>query len=380
MALADRLEIIVYGPRRNMDTLGSKISRRERVLGCFLGGAVGDALGAPLEFRNTKDIFELFGPKGLRDFIPWHAEPGAITDDTQLLLFTAEALLRTRVMAHGYKTYYPPTIIRNAYRRWLMTQRHIGPAPDHLETARGWLLDVPELWAERSPDKVSLVSLKKKVLGTPEEAINDGKGFGAIARVAPAGMFMQDDAFRLGAEVAAITHGGYTANCSAGYFAVIIFHLMHGTTIREGIEGAIRRSAPILGQGETMRTVQYAVRRADEVRFAGIDPSWRDVEEFGEGKLAHEALAISVFCAMSHPEPSRESFEKAVALAVNHNGNSDTLGALTGQLLGAMHGPDIIPPRWLEQLELRDVITQMAEDVALEHVEGPEWKKRYPPL
>jgi ADP-ribosylglycohydrolase len=380
MALADRLEVIVYGPRRNMDTPGSNIDRRDRVLGCFLGGAVGDALGAPLEFRNTKDIFAEFGPTGLRDFIPWHGTLGGITDDTQLMLFTAEALLRTRVMGHGYRSYYPPTILRNAYRRWLMTQRQEGPPPDHLDTARGWLLDVPGLWVQRSPDRVSIQSLKKNKLGTPEEAINDGKGFGAIARVAPAGMFKQDDPFRLGAEVAAITHGHPTATCSAGYFAVIIYHLMHGTTIRAGVEAAVRRSAPILGQTETMETALYAVQRADEVRFAGIDPTWYDVEHFGNGTMAHEAMAIAIYCAMSHPEPTQESFEKAVALAANHNGNSDTTAALTGQLLGTMHGMSVIPPRWLERLELRDVITEMAEDMAKEHVVGPEWKQRYPPL
>jgi ADP-ribosylglycohydrolase len=91
-------------------------------------------------------------------------------------------------------------------------------------------------------------------------------------------------------------------------------------------------------------------------------------------------MAIAIYCAMSHPEPTQESFEKAVALAVNHNGNSDTTGALTGQLLGTMHGVHVIPPRWLERLELRDVITEMAEDMAQEHVPGPEWKRRYPPL
>jgi ADP-ribosylglycohydrolase len=56
------------------------------------------------------------------------------------------------------------------------------------------------------------------------------------------------------------------------------------------------------------------------------------------------------------------------------------VGALTGQLLGLIHGHEIIPPRWLEQLELREVITRMAEDVAIEHQDGTEWKALHPPV
>ncbi len=380
MGLHDHVPHMVYGPRRSLETRASETDRRDRVLGCLLGGAVADALGAPLEFRNSKDIVALFGPRGLRDFVPLHGTLGAITDDTQLMLFTAEALLRVRVMSHGYRTYYPPTILRNAMRRWLMTQRHSGPLPDHLDSARGWLLDIPALWVERQPDKVTMIALKRPGLGTPEEAITDSAGAGAMVRCAPAGMFPQDDPFRLASEITGITHGNPHALVAGGYMAVIISQLMYGTTIQVAVEAAISRGLYIAGQREPTLTIRDAIERANQVRFAGIDPGWFELEQVGDGKLAHDALAVALYCALCHPEPTQDSFEKAVTLAVNHSGNSVVIGALTGQILGTMHGLSVIPPRWLEQLELRDVLVAMAEDLATEHVPGPEWKRRYPPL
>lgn len=380
MGLHDHVPHMVYGPRRSMETAATKTDRRDRVRGCLLGGAVADALGAPLEFRNSRDIVARYGPLGLRDVVPLHGTLGAITDDTQLMLFAAEALLRARVMSHGYRPHYPPTILRNAFRRWLMTQRHIGPPPEHLDRARGWLLDIPDLWAERQPDKITLLALKRRGLGTPEDAITESAGSGAMARCAPAGMFHQDDPFRLGCEIVAITHGHPHAIVAGGYMAVIIGQLMHGTTIRVAVEAAISRGKFVPGQNEPMLTVRSAMVRADQVRFAGIDPAWLELEQLGDGTRAQDALAMAVYCAMCHPEPTTDSFEKAVGLAVNHSGNSVTVGVLTGQILGTMHGMAVIPPRWLASLELRDVIMAMAEDLAAEHSPGPEWKLRYPPL
>ncbi|MDX5327225.1 MAG: ADP-ribosylglycohydrolase family protein [Marinobacter sp.] len=58
-----------------------------------------------------------------------------------------------------------------------------------------------------------------------------------------------------------------------------------------------------------------------------------------------------------------KTFEQGVVLAVNHDGDSDSTGAITGNVLGAMHGTDVIPQRWLEPLELRGVIEAVASDL-----------------
>lgn len=371
---------MVYGPRKSMETPATQTDRRDRVMGCLLGGAVGDALGAPVEYRNSKDIFADYGPSGIRDFVPLHGTLGAITDDTQVMLFASESLLRARVLSHGYRSFFPPTLMRNALRRWFMTQRMNGPLPDHLDEARGWLLDVPGLWVQRHPDKVTVIALRKKGLGTPEEAITDSSGSGGMARCAPGGMFYQDDSFRLGQELMSITHGHPHAIVSGGYMSFIIGQLMHGTTIQAAVRATISRGMHALGQNRVRETVLHAVECAGQVRFAGINPTWYDVEQLTNAKHAYDALGLALYCALCHPEPTQESFERAVALAVNHSGCSSTVGALTGQILGTMHGMSVIPPRWLAQLELRDVIVELGEDLATQHQPGPEWRKRYPPM
>ena len=73
-------------------------SLTSRCRGCLLGGAVGDALGAPVEFMRHSQIVARFGPGGVRDFAPAYGRTGAITDDTQMSLFTAEGLLRASSM------------------------------------------------------------------------------------------------------------------------------------------------------------------------------------------------------------------------------------------------------------------------------------------
>ncbi len=72
------------------------ITIRDRVLGCIIGGAVGDALGAAVEFQSRREITDQFGPAGITEYAPAYGRVGAITDDTQMTLFTIEGLIRAK--------------------------------------------------------------------------------------------------------------------------------------------------------------------------------------------------------------------------------------------------------------------------------------------
>ncbi len=93
------------------------IGMRDRFKGCLLGGAVGDALGAPVEFMTLKNIRAQFGPQGIRDFAPVYGRLGAITDDTQMTLFTAEGMIRsyTRACERGISS--GESVTAHAYKR-----------------------------------------------------------------------------------------------------------------------------------------------------------------------------------------------------------------------------------------------------------------------
>jgi len=75
---------------------------------------------------------------------------------------------------------------------------------------------------------------------------------------------------------------------------------------------------------------------------------------------------------------AERDFARGVRLAVNHSGDSDSTGSIAGQLLGIQLGVEAIPVQWLEALELREVIEQVAEDLVT-GVEGmaDAWE-RYP--
>ncbi len=89
--------------------------------GCLLGGAVGDALGAPIEFISLAQIRSTYSDQGLTDYTPVYGRKGAVTDDTQMLLFTAEGLILSRVR-HDYQEAEVATAVYHAYLRWLYTQ------------------------------------------------------------------------------------------------------------------------------------------------------------------------------------------------------------------------------------------------------------------
>jgi hypothetical protein len=160
-----------------------------RFLGCLLGGAVGDALGAPVEFMKRAEILRRFGPKGVTQYAPAYGGMGTITDDTQMTLFTAVGLIRgwVRGCFKGITTYSGVTA--HAYLRWLQTQ---GERPtcdiDFGTDEPGWLFQQRQLHSRRAPGNTCLSALRAmNSLG--EQARNDSKGCGGVMRVAPVGLF-----------------------------------------------------------------------------------------------------------------------------------------------------------------------------------------------
>lgn len=332
-----------------------------RFAGCLLGGAVGDALGAPVEFMKRTEILQRFGTQGITQYAPAYGGTGRITDDTQMTLFTAEGLLRAwvRGCAKGITSY--AAVTAHAYLRWLHTQGersgiNLDPAADE----PGWLFQQRALHSRRAPGNTCLSALQQMTeLGEP--ARNNSKGCGGVMRVAPVGLFAwrlrdqhaPEEAFRLGTALAALTHGHPTGALTGGVLAVLILALTDGASLPDALAAAtaILRMHP--EHTETLRAVEQAQSLAQRG-----EPPAQAIAQLGQGWIAEEALAIAVYCALV-----ARSFRHGVLLAVNHDGDSDSTGAIAGNLLGAMHGLKAIPPEWLAPLELREVITEIAADL-----------------
>jgi len=320
----------------------------DRVRGSLLGGALGDALGWPVEFHRLDDILGRFGPGGLTGLAAG-GRHGEVTDDTQMTLFTAEGLLRggTRKDVH------------QAYLRWLLTQRLPGPErqPD------GWLLGHPFLYASRAPGNACLSGLTgygylpKVAYGTYGEVNAQSKGCGTVMRSAPFGLagLGVRRAFELAADCAQLTHGHPTGYLAAGAFAALVERLAGGVELRTAVAETVEQTAGYPGGEETVAALRRAVRVAD------LGPgSFERVEQVGLGWIAEECLAIAVYAALAGAD-ARE----AMVLAVNHSGDSDSTGAVCGNLVGALYGAAGLPADWVAEVEGREVILQVADDLLL---------------
>jgi len=313
--------------------------------GCLLGGALGDALGAPIEFDSLAELREVHGPGGVTGLVG-----PELTDDTQMTLFTAEALVRARGLG-------PEALARegwHAYLRWLSTQGERVPAGPGAPMD-GWLLGVAGLHARRAPGRTCLAALRSGRMGTPARPINDSKGCGTVMRVAPIGLALPpDEAFRAGCDLSAITHGHPTGWLAGGAMAELVSRVARGEPLRAATGEVLRRLRPIPEGAGTVAALAAALALADR----GAAPGPEALETLGGGWVAEEALAIGLCAALVAADVAH-----GLCLAVNHSGDSDSTGAIAGNLLGAALGEGALPAAWLARLELREVVERAADEL-----------------
>jgi ADP-ribosylglycohydrolase len=368
-----------------MDRMGPE-AYASKVRGCLLGGAVGDALGAPVEFVSLDEIRAAHGPGGVREYVgpPY----GVITDDTQMTLFTVEGLIRAGVRTdRGIGFTFE--LVHGSYDRWLDTQQLPGPPAD----PSGWLAGEAWLYSRRAPGNTCLSALDAARSGADRirqignAAFNKSKGCGAVMRSAPFGLLPRawvpvPTVFDWAATAGGFTHGHPSGKHSAGALAVIIAALVDGADLPAALDAALAELRPRRASEETVSALQAAVAAARQA------PSAHALERLGGGWTGEEALAIAVYAALAYPAP--DQFLDALSLAVTHSGDSDSTGAICGNILGTLHGQWAVPPELAFEVEGRGAILQLADDFIFEFTDarhrlhgdyGPttRWGDRYPP-
>jgi len=333
----------------------------EHFKGCLLGGAVGDALGAPVEFMTLKEIKDHFGPGGIENFSQAYGKTGAITDDTQMTLFTAEGLILSKTRpTEDPASDQVALSVYHAYLRWLSTQ--LSDAGENMINQHGTcnmldgiLISFRELHARRAPGNACLSSLASGVMGTPQAPINNSKGCGGVMRIAPVGLVEPPErVFDTACNIAAITHGHPTGYLAAGCMALIIQEIISG----QGLLAAMEKTGQVLEAHEHHHACAHALAKAlDAYRHQPV--TFKTVASLGQGWIAEEALAIGLYCTLA----AGTDFNKGITLAVNHGGDSDSTGAITGNLLGTLLGRAAIPEQYLAKLELVSLIEEIAGDL-----------------
>lgn len=345
------------------------MEKKSRFEGCLIGGAVGDALGWPVEFLKLDEIKKRFGDKGIIELTQSDCGKAEITDDTQMTMFTAEGILRAESRLRNKGICHVPTVIYFAYQRWLTTQGY--PKKESLDWIYdGWLMNKNKLYVRRAPGNSCITALLSDDKGTLQNPINNSKGCGAVMRSAPFGLFLEkNSAYEIAKESAALTHGHPTGYVTAGALAYIIAEIIGGTGLRESIFNTIEKLSSENSGMECTKKLNQALD------LSGTDiQDYKAISEIGEGWIAEEALGISVFCALRY----ETDFRKALIASVNHDGDSDSTGSITGNMLGALLGIRNLPQEWLKSVELFEEIIELANDLLLGYQDNDRWWKKYP--
>ena len=353
---------------------------RDRALGCLVGGAVGDALGYAVEFEQWPYIRNTYGDKGITRYHLAGNGKALISDDTQMTLFTSAGILlgMTRGHMRGIMGRID-TYCHWTYLDWLHTQEWDLRRPK--ERSDSWLMDVPELYARRAPGNTCLSALKS--LENNKEPQNNSCGCGGVMRTAPLAILdylhgYADAEYEycdmVAAEAARITHKhplGFLPSAVLNDILMQIFdgEMDRGTSLSDIVHNAIKRLPSIKSETDKERTygelwpndvakLRRLLKYAMELTVRDI-PDHVAIEKIGGGWTGHEALAIAVYSAVKHSN----NFENAIVSSVNHSGDSDSTGAICGNIMGALLGRNAIPDYYTKDLELLDIIEEMAEDL-----------------
>jgi ADP-ribosylglycohydrolase len=330
-----------------MDNVNNKIR------GSLIGGAIGDALGYQIEFkRNIKD----------KEVTKYQNDKGIISDDTQMTLFTANALLwrETRFSLRGIAM-TPTRAIYESYLDWLDTQ---DKADNH--NSISWIKSIPELNVRRAPGNTCLSSLISGKMGTIEEPINDSKGCGGIMRVAPVGLYSKDSktAGIIGAESSAITHGHPLGIIPCYILASMLNMIVYNNeNIETALDKSIKQYYDDFNKFDKA-DVDYLIElinKAKKLAKENISDT-EAIASLGEGWVAEETFAIAIYSCLKYPN----SFQDAIICSVNHDGDSDSTGAVTGNIIGAYLGYDAIPDYYKDNVELKDTILELADDMSID--------------
>ena len=368
----------------------------DKIRGCLVGGAIGDALGYSVEFMTYPSIIRQYGSDGITSFT-LEDNLALFSDDTQMTLFTANGLLNG-IVRNNYLHRQSPLIdnIGNAYIDWYKTQlRQNYRIPENERNC--WISGIPQLYALRAPGNTCLTAIQQRINGSKVE--NNSKGCGGIMRIAPIVLAFdkcpsdnaqeifnyQANIIHLACEAARLTHLHPLGFLPAGLMAFLLYKILHSpdaitpqwikSTVFEGLWYLDNTVDSVLGVTYkqlyhkeldelnimTLRTVKLAEEADNDVDA---------IKKLGQGWTADEAWYIALYCCIRH----LDSVHDAIIAAVNHDGDSDSTGAIAGNIMGAIHGYQSIKSQNLfcpaghkleTTLELLDVILTISDDLAI---------------
>lgn len=293
---------------------------KEQILGALWAAVAGDALGVPVEFQSRETVRR--NPvTGMRGYGTHNQPPGTWSDDSSLLLCSAESLVECGGLDLAD--------MGERFDRW-KTKAHWTPHHS--------VFDIGIATSQ---------ALSRIASGTPAElaggADEYSNGNGSLMRILPVALWFASaptntllDAVH---RASSITHRHPRSQMACGLYALLVRELLAGIAPQEAYQRALICFAEVYGQPP------YAVERQHFYQLTAGHLAELPEREIGSSGYVVHTLAASIWCLLT-----TNSLPNAVLKAVNLGSDTDTTGCVTGGLAGLWHGISAIPSDWLEAL------------------------------
>ncbi|MFX0052780.1 MAG: ADP-ribosylglycohydrolase family protein [Candidatus Hermodarchaeota archaeon] len=302
-----------------------------------MGLALGDSLGMPIEFDSLDTIHAKYGLSGVTSL----SASAQFTDDTEMTLAVTRALIRLTTVERILKT-DPDEIGIIFAEEFIEWMKNPGFAPGNTCMS-------------------SVYNLKRNgVSSWKTSGKNNSKGCGTVMRAAPIGIWFAEaikeelkyqtgpvhqKLIEISSIQSRITHGHQSATASAlaGSYAVSLAY--HDISPREIIEPINTLCSSIHPDFQaSLKQLQEVIAADQKGEF---DSEAEAIETLGQGWVAEEAFVMALYSVIKHPT----DFIACLTTAVNHSGDSDSVGCIAGSIIGTLNGIDSMPIKWIEQLQ-----------------------------
>jgi ADP-ribosyl-[dinitrogen reductase] hydrolase len=308
----------------------------DKVKACFLGLAVGDALGVPVEFSERPDLMS--NPvRHMQGYGTWDQPPGTWSDDSSLSFCLAESLT----------TGYDPVDIGTKFVRWY-TDGYWGAHHKFFDIGLTTRVALTRIMSGKDPVRAG-------------ETREQSNGNGSLMRIAPAALYFahetDDLLYERLKEISSITHGHFRSVLSCFIFSKILIALFQGQDKNNAYQNMVSAVNDFAARhqfdGEDLKPFQW-------ILSGKIDTMTTD-QVSSTGYVLH-TLEASLWCLLT-----TSTYSQAVLKAVNLGGDTDTTACVTGALAGVYYGRGEIPQTWIETLARKDDVIDLAERFA-EHI------------
>lgn len=304
---------------------------REHIEGCFVGFAVADALGVPVEF-NDRNYLDRHPVTTMTGFGRWHQPAGTWSDDSSMAFCTAESFLE------GYDL----QLMGELFVRW-MKKGYWG--------AHHTCFDVGNTTAIA----LNRIADGKDVLHSGESQ-SEANGNGSLMRIAPASIyFYNNDSTALMErmrEVSGITHAHFRSVFACFIFSKFVKTIMQG----EAKEQAYRLAMQEVQEYAATQNFNSAELNLFERTLSG-SLLHEPVDKIHSSGYVLHTLEASIWCFMNF-----DTYSEAVLKAVNLGGDTDTTACVTGALAGLYYGTSGIPKNWKDAIARKNDVITLAKD------------------